>query len=160
MGTSFVAAEREGRRLIVPAARIGRIVVDTGRDRGRAEVIMDADGERLGWMDEADANRLAQEPATVVPAAPGWWVLMPLDGPEGLWREPVIAWRIDADPTLGGALPVTPSWETNQELAGDRCAYVVLPPEGNAMSSDGGWLEGRGDDTIRDHFRQSQAAGA
>ena len=116
------------------------------------------------WAEEALA--LAED-TIVVPAAPGWCLITgyDTDGGVALSPEPVIAWRIDRSASAGGALPITPSWETNQSIHDAQTdggePYVVLPPEGAAMDNHCVLLGGRSDEAVREHLgrlRRGRAA--
>ncbi|MFL5337209.1 MAG: hypothetical protein ACJ8H8_29550 [Geminicoccaceae bacterium] len=153
----------DGDTLVVPATSIGRIVIERVDPLGD---VFDTEGRRLGSMESSDALALADD-AALVPASPGWWVVMAADDepvePASLFREAVIAWRLDYSASLGGALPITASWGTNQLIHAAttlQAEYVLLPPEGDAMDCRCTLLGGRSDKVMLGHFRQIAAARA
>lgn len=157
----FVFLRRHGRpSLVVPETTIGAIEIDDANHRG---VVEGVDGGRLGTMDRAAALTLCED-TVILPAQPGWLLITSAEDEDGvtLFREAVVAWRVDRSATLGGVIPVVVSWETNQSLEPSvgQEPYLVLPPEGWPTDSQGSIVESRADDGLARHLVSLKQAAA
>jgi hypothetical protein len=113
---------------LINAERIERIY-QRGPDYVVAEVIGAKRVEEI--YAPKDLHELAIALLPVVPAAPGFWRIACLfddnsaDEP-GVWREPIVAWRIGDD----RAEPVTPEPTCPEEN------YAILYPDGQVSESE------------------------
>ncbi len=126
---------------LIPVARIIRIdgVKKTGT-KGWKRIVHTADGERYA-IGETTANDLSQ---TIIPAGPGFELLLFDPGTRNFEIEPVIAWAVEA---IGRpeAIPITPcgGWvcDNPKALRYPNGAVQDCDEEGRQFANVGLWLE-------------------